>query len=163
MEDQKKQAENQKRNDGLRKQAAEILQIAPERVKHADIQKLILWKELSSDVAGRRCPYSGLQIGERMALSDEVEIEHILPFSQTLDDSLNNKTLATRRANRVKGNRTPAQAREDFEREGWSYESILQRAESMPKNKRYRFGADVRCPTLIRRSKACSLRVVSVS
>jgi hypothetical protein len=71
-----------------------------------------------------------------------VEIEHILPFSQTLDDSLNNKTLATRRANRVKGNRTPAQAREDFEREGWTYDAILQRAERMPRNKRYRFGPD---------------------
>ena len=77
-----------------------------------------------------------------MALSDEVEIEHILPFSQTLDDSLNNKTLATRPANRVKGNRSPAQAREDFEREGWAYDAILQRAERMPRNKRYRFGPD---------------------
>jgi CRISPR-associated endonuclease Csn1 len=77
-----------------------------------------------------------------MVLSDEVEIEHILPFSQTLDDSLNNKTLATRRANRVKGDRSPAQAREDFEREGWTYDAILQRAEHMPRNKRYRFGPD---------------------
>lgn len=141
-EDQEQQANNQKRNERLRADAARILQIAPERVKHADIQKLILWEELSFDIAERHCPYSGVQIGARMALSDEVEIEHILPFSQTLDDSLNNKTLATRRANRVKGNRTPAQARDDFEREGWSYEAILQRAERMPKNKRYRFGVD---------------------
>lgn len=140
--DHEQQAKNQKRNERLRANAAEILQIAPERVKHADIQKLILWEELSFDIAERRCPYSGLQIGACMALSDEVEIEHILPFSQTLDDSFNNKTLATRRANRIKGNRTPAQARDDFEREGWSYESILQRAERMPKNKRYRFGSD---------------------
>lgn len=141
-DDQKRQAENQRRNERLRVQAAEILNMVPERVKHADIQKLILWEELSFDVAERRCPYSGVQIGARMALSDEVEIEHILPFSQTLDDSLNNKTLASRRANRVKGNRAPAQAREDFEREGWSYEGILQRAERMPRNKRYRFGPD---------------------
>lgn len=142
LEDQKRQAKNQERNQRLRAESAEILQIAPERVKHADIQKLILWEELSFDIADRRCPYSGVQIGARMALSDEIEIEHILPFSQTLDDSLNNKTITTRRANRVKGNRTPAQAREDFEHQGWSYESILQRAERMPKNKRYRFAAD---------------------
>lgn len=141
-EDQERQAQNQKRNERLRTQAAEILNIAPERVKHADIQKLILWEELSFDVAERRCPYSGVQIGARIALSDEVEIEHILPFAQTLDDSLNNKTLSTRRANRVKGNRTPAQARADFEREGWTYDDILARAERMPKNKRYRFGED---------------------
>jgi CRISPR-associated endonuclease Csn1 len=141
-EDQEQQAKNQKRNERLRADAARILQIAPERVKHADIQKLILWEELSFDIAERHCPYSGVQIGARMALSDEVEIEHILPFSQTLDDSLNNKTLATRRSNRVKGNRCPAQAREDFEREGWAYDAILQRAERMPRNKRYRFGPD---------------------
>lgn len=142
LEEQKRQAENQKRNERLREMAAGILQISPERVKHADIQKLILWEELTADVAERRCPYSGVQISASMLLSDEVEIEHILPFSQTLDDSLNNKTVATRRANRVKGNRSPAQAHEDFEREGWSYESILQRAERMPRNKRYRFGPD---------------------
>lgn len=141
-EDQEQQAKNQKRNERLRGDAANILQISPERVKHADIQKLILWEELSSDIAERRCPYSGVQIGARMALSDEMEIEHILPFSQTLDDSLNNKTLASRRANRVKGNRTPVQAREDFEREGWTYDAILQRAERMPKSKRYRFGPE---------------------
>lgn len=142
LEDQKQQAKNQERNNRLRADAAEILNISPERVKKTDIQKLILWEELSFDVADRRCPYSGVQIGARMALSDEVEIEHILPFSQTLDDSLNNKTLATRRANRVKGDRTPAQAREDFENARWSYDAILQRAERMPKNKRYRFAQD---------------------
>lgn len=142
LDEQKRQAENQKRNERLRAYAAEVLELAPERVKHADIQKLILWEELSRNPADRRCPYSGVQIGGRMALSAEVEIEHILPFSQTLDDSLNNKTLATRRANRVKGNRTPAQAHADFEREGWTYADILARAELMPRAKRYRFAED---------------------
>jgi CRISPR-associated endonuclease Csn1 len=71
-----------------------------------------------------------------------VEIEHILPFSQTLDDSLNNKTVSMRQANRIKGNRTPWEARHDFEAQGWHYPSILARAENMAKNKRYRFGED---------------------
>jgi len=69
-----------------------------------------------------------------------VEIEHILPFSQTLDDSLNNKTVAMRQANRVKGNRTPWQAKDDFAAQGWTTADMLARAELMPKNKRYRFG-----------------------
>ena len=141
-EQQQQQAQNQMRNERLRADAAGILGIAFERVRQADIQKLILWEELSRDPAERRCPYSGVQISAAMVLSDEVEIEHILPFSQTLDDSLNNKTVATRRANRVKGNRTPFDARADFEREGWTYSDILNRAELMPRNKRYRFGAD---------------------
>ena len=142
LEDQKRQAENQRRNARMREEAADILQISPEQVRHADIQKLILWNELSFNIAERRCPYSGIQISAGMVLSADVEIEHILPFSQTLDDSLNNKTISMRQANRIKGNRTPWEARADFERQGWDYEGILQRAELMPKSKRYRFAAD---------------------
>jgi CRISPR-associated endonuclease Csn1 len=127
----------------LRADAAGIREIAPEFVKHADIQKLILWEELNpKNVADRCCPYSGVPISPRTALSDEIEIEHILPFSQTLDDSLNNKTLSIRKANRIKGNRTPWEARADFEAQGWSYDGILQRANRMSKYKSYRFVPD---------------------
>jgi len=142
QEQRRRQAESQKRNERLRKLAAEVLGIAEEQVSRSDIQKIILWEELSFDIAERRCPYSGKQISVNMVLSDEVEVEHILPFSKTLDDSLNNKTLAIRKANRVKGNRTPFEACTDFEQEGWPYDVILSRAERMPKNKRYRFGVD---------------------
>ena len=142
-EDNERQAKNQKRNERLRADAAGVLQIAPERVRHADIQKMILWEELNlRDSADRKCPYSGIQLSAFMVLSDQVEIEHILPFSQTLDDSLNNKTVATRQANRVKGNRTPWAARNDFAAQGWAYAAILDRAEQMPRFKRYRFGED---------------------
>lgn len=141
-EDNKRQAENQRRNTRLRADVAATLNISPERVRSADIQKMILWEELSNNVADRRCPYSGVQISAAMLLSDQVEIEHILPFSETLDDSLNNKTVAMRQANRIKGNRTPWQAREDFEAQGWNYAGMLARAELMPKTKRYRFGEE---------------------
>ncbi|MPM37906.1 CRISPR-associated endonuclease Cas9 [bioreactor metagenome] len=83
-----------------------------------------------------------MQISAQLLLSDRVEIEHILPFSATLDDSLNNRTVALREANRIKRNRTPWAAREDFEAQGWGYDGILQRAKRMPKSKRYRFAAD---------------------
>ncbi|WP_372661914.1 type II CRISPR RNA-guided endonuclease Cas9 [Hydrogenophaga sp.] len=141
-EDQERQAKNQRRNERLRADAAHVLQCAPERVRHADLQKLILWEELSFDPADRRCPYSGVHLSATMVLSDQVEIEHILPFSQTLDDSLNNKTVATRQANRIKGNRSPWKARNDFADQGWDYVGILDRAEQMPRNKRYRFAED---------------------
>ena len=141
-EAQRKQAENQRRNARIRQSIAEVLGIGEERVRGADIQKWICWEELSFDVADRRCPYSGVQISARMLLSDEVEIEHILPFSKTLDDSLNNRTVAMRQANRIKRNRTPWDARADFEAQSWSYEGILQRAERMPLRKRYRFAPD---------------------
>ncbi|MBT0569707.1 type II CRISPR RNA-guided endonuclease Cas9 [Curvibacter sp. CHRR-16] len=141
-EENKRQAENQRRNARLRADIAGVLNISPERVRAADIQKMILWEELSDNVADRRCPYSGVQISAAMLLSEQVEIEHILPFSETLDDSLNNKTVSLRQANRIKGNRTPWQARDDFEAQGWSYAAMLERAEQMPKAKRYRFGED---------------------
>lgn len=136
------QAKNQARNIRLREQIAPILQISAENVKVADIQKMLLWEELSFDVADRKCPYSGQQISAEMVLSDAVEIEHILPFSQTLDDSLNNKTVSLRHANRIKSNRTPWEARHDFAAQGWDVESMLARAAQMPKNKRYRFGEE---------------------
>lgn len=141
-EEDQRQAKNKKRNDQFRTDIAGILRIAEQQVRTADIQKMILWQELSNDPVDRRCPYSGVHISATMLLSAEVEIEHILPFSETLDDSLNNKTVALRRANRIKGNRTPWQARDDFAAQGWHYEGILERARQMPLAKRSRFAQD---------------------
>ncbi len=141
-EEQKRQAENQRRNERMRADIAQLLHTSPERVRTIDLQKMILWEELSFNVADRRCPYSGVQISAQMLFSEQVEIEHILPFSQTLDDSLNNKTVAMRQANRIKGNRTPAEAVADFEVQGWPADDMLQRASLMPKGKRYRFAQD---------------------
>src|SRR5690606_26599684 len=98
--------------------------------------------ELGFDPVERRCPYTGVQIGLERLLSDEVEIEHILPFSLTLDDSLNNKTVSLRSANRFKGNRTPWQAFGQSQISGIDYEAIIKRAQNMPLRKRYRFAPD---------------------
>ncbi len=141
-EENQRQAKNQDRNKRLRSDIAGIQKIGIEQVSRDDIEKMILWEELSNDVADRKCPYSGIPISAAMLLSNEVEIEHILPFSQTLDDSLNNKTVSMRQANRIKGNRTPWEARQDFEAQGWKFEDILARAGNMKKEKRYRFAED---------------------
>jgi CRISPR-associated endonuclease Csn1 len=141
-EEQAQQAKNQRRNERMRDEIAKLLNTVPERVRTIDLQKMILWEELSFNVADRRCPYSGVQISAQMLFSEQVEIEHILPFSQTLDDSLNNKTVAVRQANRIKGNRTPAEAAADFAAQGWLLEDMLHRASLMPKGKRYRFATD---------------------
>ena len=141
-EEQKRQADNQRRNMRMREDIAKLLNTSSDRVRAIDLQKMILWEELSFNVADRRCPYSGVQISAQMLFSDQVEIEHILPFSQTLDDSLNNKTVAMRQANRIKGNRTPAAASADFAAQGWPLDDMLHRASLMPKGKRYRFAQD---------------------
>ena len=143
LEEEKQQAANQRRNEALRQQIADVLRIDPIRVRRADIEKMILWEELNpGDALDRRCPYSGVQISVQMLLGDEVEVEHILPFSETLDDSLNNKTVAMRQANRVKGNKTPWAAFGALSIEGFDYAEILERAQAMPRAKRYRFAED---------------------
>ena len=71
---------------------------------HSDITKYLLWLECN-----RQCPYTGNEIGFA-DLFTQYEIEHIIPFSISLDDSFSNKTLCFNEENRKKGNRTPYQA-----------------------------------------------------
>jgi CRISPR-associated endonuclease Csn1 len=115
-----------------------------DRAKRRELsQKMQLWVELNAkNVADRQCPYTGEQISIQRLLSNEVEIEHILPYSMTLDDSLNNKTVAMRRANRDKGNRTPYEAFGQTPVPGYDYQAMLQRAVLMPKEKAKRFAPD---------------------
>ncbi len=142
-EESKRQKANEDRNRRYRRDIAQALRMSEERVRRDDLQKVLLWEELNlGDAMDRKCPYSGTTISLTMLLSDQVEIEHILPFSMTLDDSLNNKTVALRTANRDKGNQTPWQAFGERSGAGYDYGAILARAELMPKNKRYRFGRD---------------------
>jgi CRISPR-associated endonuclease Csn1 len=136
---QAEQAENQTRNQRLREQAAPVLGCSPEQVKQRDLEKMILWHELSGDIMAKACPYSGEQIGIHRLLLGDTEIEHILPIRRTLDDSLNNKTVCIREANRLKGNQTPWEARDSFEARGWPYADIVIRAKDMRATKRYRF------------------------
>jgi len=138
----REQAVNQRRNERFREEIAAVLGMSEQRVKRELIEKRILWEELSFDSTDRRCPYSGVQISLEMLLSDQVEIEHILPFARTLDDSRNNKTVVLRQANRLKGNQTPWEAFGRQEVGGFIYEEILDRAQAMPMRKRYRFAPD---------------------
>lgn len=128
------QKKNQDRNDRIKQDLVRLGQ----QVNGENITRYKLWEELSRDPAARCCPYTGTHIGASMLFSDSVEIEHILPYSQTLDDSMNNKTVCIRQANRDKGNRTPYEAF-GSNPSGYNYNEILERAESMPRNKAKRF------------------------
>lgn len=78
-------------------------------VKKSDLEKYRLWLE-----ADRISPYSGKVISLSNLISNqEIEIEHILPFSRSLDNSFANKTLCERSINSFKTNLTPL---EYFER-----------------------------------------------
>ena len=104
--------------------------------------RLRLWEELNpDDPLDRRCPYTGEQIGLNSVFSAEVEIEHILPFSRTLDDGIGNKTLSMRHANRFKGQQTPFEAF-SLSPKGYDWAEISTRAVNLPKNKSWRFNPD---------------------
>ena len=132
---QRRQNEHRERNARLRELAAAAGH--PDPSPH-DMRKLRLWEEQGAP-AERVCPFTGAPLNIERVLSDETEIEHILPFSRTLDDSMNNRVIALRAANREKGNRTPHEAwGGDPER----YASILGHAGALPEPKRWRFGED---------------------
>lgn len=108
------------------------------------LRKLRLWEEQKVEAANL-CPFTGTPISFEMAISEATEIEHILPFSKTLDDSMANKVLALRDANRAKRDRSPYEAFHTDPPIGgrkYVYDDILFRADNLPANKRWRFHPD---------------------
>lgn len=84
------------------------------------------------------CPYSLQPIQREDVLSDKIEIDHILPYSRTFDDSPANKILCYRTANRDKLRFSPHEAFGD--KASWA--EIESRARLLPANKRWRFAED---------------------
>ena len=132
-----RQTENQKKNE-RRKEQLVAAGAAPTGER---MLRMRLWEELGDSIADRRCVYTGEPIGIRRLISDEVEIEHILPFALTLDDSPSNLTLCLRRANRDKGNRTPHDAF-GTSPSPYDWDAIALRASALPRVKRWRFQPD---------------------
>jgi CRISPR-associated endonuclease Csn1 len=130
----KEQAANRKKNEERRRKLEEI----GESHRTDGILRLRLWEELGGNPADRRCVYTGEQISINRLFSDEVEIEHILPFQDVLDDSPANLTVSLRRANREKGKRSPYEAFGHTPQ----WDDMVKRATAMPPNKRWRFKPD---------------------
>jgi|HubBroStandDraft_1064217.scaffolds.fasta_scaffold00087_41 CRISPR-associated endonuclease Csn1 len=134
---EREQAENQGRND---KRKAELLRLG-QAVNARNLLKLRLWEELNlHDPLDRRCPFSGDMISIEKLLSEEVEIEHLIPFADSWDDSASNKVVCLRSANRLKGKNTPFEAFKDDPK----WPEIAARAIGLPRNKSWRFAPDAR-------------------
>jgi CRISPR-associated endonuclease Csn1 len=134
---EQEQAENQRKNE-LRRAELRRLELAENA---RNVLKLRLWEELNPhDPLDRRCPFSGEVINIARLFSEEVEIEHLIPFQDSWDDSASNKVVCLRAANRLKGKQTP------FEAFGASPEwpEIAARAAGLPKAKRWRFQPNAR-------------------
>lgn len=132
---QKRINENKKNNDKFK----EIIESVGQKNNAYNRLLMRLWHELDwKNQNNRRCPYTGQQISLSSLFSDTVHIEHILPYSKTLDDSPANKTLSVGRANKDKGDRSPYEAFGDSLGE-YNWDLILQRAQSLPAHKKWRF------------------------
>lgn len=134
------QAKNKKENDKIRDELAGIGITNPSR---EDFQKYKLWEALAPRPQDRRCIYTGRPITSLTELfkSGNFEIEHILPFSRTLDDSLANKTISAIDANKFKNNRTPYEAFNDSASK-WKYADVWARAQNLPDSVKWRFQKD---------------------
>lgn len=121
--------------EGLSKELTETYQ---QRDTGYNRLRLRLWKELDPDVTNRVCIYSGKPISAAMVFSGETDVDHILPYSKTLDDSVANKVLCLAASNREKKNRAPAEVPQ------WRGQlaDIQARASVLPKNKQWRFAED---------------------
>jgi CRISPR-associated endonuclease Csn1 len=97
----------QKQNEAYRAEAkqhiAEIMGMQTDDVRGEDILKYRLWKEQEGF-----CPYSGTYITPDM-LRDSLatQIDHIIPYQRSWDDSYMNKILCITRENQSKKNQTP--------------------------------------------------------
>lgn len=138
--------EQRKNQDKNRDRAAELAKFG-RPANPRNLLKMRLWEELARDPMDRKCVYTGEQISIERLLSDEVDIDHILPVAMTLDDSPANKIICMRFANRHKRKMTPSEAfgsSPSVQGHRYIWDDISARAAGLPRNKRWRFDANAR-------------------
>ncbi|MCE5268630.1 MAG: type II CRISPR RNA-guided endonuclease Cas9 [Planctomycetaceae bacterium] len=104
----RKNRDNEKLRDAARRKIAARLGCDESEVSGLDILKVRLAEECNWE-----CPYTGRQIAIESLVGKhaQFDIEHIIPFSRSLDNSFLNKTLCYHEENRsVKRNQTPHDA-----------------------------------------------------
>ncbi|MFZ2449551.1 MAG: type II CRISPR RNA-guided endonuclease Cas9 [Methylovulum miyakonense] len=109
-EHDKQQKANTKANDEATTKYQEMRQQNPHfqlrnYPSKTDKIKYRLWKDQD-----QRCAYSGKAISLSTLFGTEIEIDHILPYSESLDDSYMNKVVCYTQENRFKGQKTPIDA-----------------------------------------------------
>lgn len=127
-----KRAENERANNALREELAALGQ----KDTFANRERLKLYNELST--LNHVCVFTGIPISKARLFTNDFQVDHLLPYSRTLDDSLANKVLIHHTANAFKGARSPHEA---YGATG-DWPLVLERAESAfgktsPKFKRF--------------------------
>ena len=100
--------------------AVKVEELGGNSASRDDILRYMLWEEQE-----HQCIYSGKPIPQEHLFSGELDVDHILPRWQSLDDSQVNKVLCYRVANRDKGQATPVMW---LGQESQEYIELLQRA-----------------------------------
>lgn len=101
------QREREQQKEAARKEIKELYKEAcGKEIVPTDTEVLSyeLWQEQN-----KVCIYSGKTLGicDILGATSICDIEHTIPRSQSFDNSRENKTIATRKANRAKGNNIP--------------------------------------------------------
>lgn len=137
IEQAKREKERQKYFEGLNKEVNRILEESghdPDKVNGKTKTKLRLYMEQDGKSA-----YTLHELDIKRIINDPTytEIDHIIPVSISLDDSLNNKVLITRMENQLKGQMTPIEAYQKgkFKDSGCT---LLEYIESVKNNKKYK-------------------------
>ncbi len=135
----KQQKANTKANDEAAQKYVEMRQKnshlpLSEYPSRNDKLKYRLWKDQKE-----KCAYSGKPIILSELFGPAVEIDHILPYSQSLDDSYMNKVVCYTAENRDKHNRTPIDAFGDNEDKWNQITQAIGRWGKALKSKRERF------------------------
>jgi CRISPR-associated endonuclease Csn1 len=122
--------ENERENEDARLRLAEF-GLKPSR---ENITKYRLYKEIQAKNGSVVCPYTRktVKITDLLGRDNLYQIEHIVPFSVSLDDSFGNKTICESNFNRDKGELTPYEFyQKNSDPKIWgadSWEDIEQRA-----------------------------------
>lgn len=142
----KQKEEEQKRNrenrDANEKRATKLEELKIPNDGEARARLKLFEEQQRAGKGVALCPFSGRTISVEKLFSSEIEIEHILPWSKTLDDSPANKVLCYRDMNRIKRSNAPYEAFGPHKTSEAEWAEIAARAESLPSNKRWRFRPD---------------------
>lgn len=104
QKDTKRNKDNEKDNDRIIKQIISLID-CDEKTARGLLEKFKLYEAQEG-----KCLYSGKEIDLESLLRDKdhlYEVDHIIPYSLILDNTLNNKALVYTSENQRKGQRTP--------------------------------------------------------
>jgi CRISPR-associated endonuclease Csn1 len=104
----KSQNENEKLNEKIKKDITEFYNMNIEDIKPVMIDKYKLYEQQEG-----KCFYSGAAIIKEQLFDAMYEVDHIVPYSLILDNTLNNKALVLHSENQYKKQRTPLQYMND--------------------------------------------------